>query len=356
VIRRSVILAAALVIDGPAVSQEFDHDGTLRPEPRAGSPLLSRSETRNPTPSPLPLGLDLYVPVPEDNPLTEEKATLGRRLFFDPILSSDYSTSCGSCHDPRRAFSDGLPLAVGVNARTGTRNSPALLNGAWGQSFFWDGRAESLEEQVLMPIENPNEFDMTIDGVLQRLRDHADYPGLFESAFEREVNREDLGRAIASYVRTIFSGDAPIDRYVSGEHAALSAQARAGLELFRGKANCVACHIGPTFSDEQFHNTGVAYRNGELVDEGRFSVTGEEAHRGAFRTPTLRHVNETAPYMHDGSLKRLEDVIDLYDRGGNHNPNLDEALRPLLLTAEEKQALVTFLFTLTGTVTEGRIN
>ena len=301
----------------------------------------------------IPLGLDLYRPIPEDNPLTAEKVALGRRLFFDPILSRDYTLSCGTCHDPRRTFTDGLPVAVGVDSRKGKRSAPALLNRAWGKSFFWDGRAASLEEQALMPIENPDEFDMTIEGIVERLTNHAGYPALFQRAFAREPNREDLGRAIASYVRTILSGDAPIDRYLNGDREALGEQARAGLRLFRGKANCTACHIGPTFSDEGFHNTGVAFQDGNLIDEGRFAVTGKQGDRGVFKTPTLRNIALTAPYMHDGSLATLEDVIELYDRGGNPNPHLDEELRPLKLTPKEKQVLVAFLRALSGKVQEG---
>ena len=301
----------------------------------------------------IPLGLDLYLPVPEDNPLTEEKVALGRRLFFDPTLSRDYTLSCGSCHDPRRVFTDGLAVAVGIESRQGTRNSPALLNRAWGKAQFWDGRAASLEEQALQPIENPDEFNMTLEEVLARLQDHYQYPEWFRSVFGREVNSKDLGRAIASYVRTILTGDAPMDRYLNGDRQALSEQARAGLLLFRGRANCTACHLGPTFTDEQFHNTGVAFRDGKLTDEGRFAVTGKEKDRGAFKTPTLRHVAQTAPYMHDGSLRTLEDVIEFYDQGGNPNLYLDEELRPLNLTDEEKQALAALLRSLTGTLQEG---
>lgn len=301
----------------------------------------------------IPLGLDLYLPIPEDNPLTAEKVALGRRLFFDPILSRDYSLSCATCHDPRRFFTDGLAVAVGVEGRKGKRSAPALLNRAWGKSMFWDGRAASLEKQALQPIENPDEFDMTIEGILERLRSHAEYPDLFERSFGHEVNSEDLGRAIASYVRTILTGNAPIDRYMNGDRQALSEQARAGLRLFRGRANCTACHLGPTFTDEQFHNTGVAFRDGKLTDDGRFTVTGKEKDRGAFKTPTLRHVAQTAPYMHDGSLATLEEVIEFYDKGGNPNFHLDEEIRPRGLTDEDKQALVAFLHSLSGTITEG---
>ncbi|MFQ5927128.1 MAG: cytochrome-c peroxidase [Terriglobia bacterium] len=309
----------------------------------------------------IPLGLDLYMPVPEENPLTAEKVALGRRLFFDPILSRDYTLACGSCHDPRRVFADGLAVAVGVAGRAGTRNAPALLNRAWGKAQFWDGRAASLEEQALQPIENQKEFDMTVAEVVARLQEHHEYPTLFEGAFGprpygrggREVSAEDLARALASYVRTILAGDAPIDRYLNGEREALREQARAGLRIFRGKGNCTACHLGPTFSDEQFHNTGIAWREGDLLDPGRFAVTGKEEDRGAFKTPTLREVARTAPYMHDGSLATLEAVVEFYNRGGNRNPHLDSELRPLRLTAEEKQALVVFLKALSGTVQEG---
>ena len=314
--------------------------------------------TQSPDPSTpirlaLPLGLDLYMPVPEDNPLTAEKIALGRRLFFDPLLSRDYTLSCGSCHDPRRAFTDGLPVAVGIQGRHGTRNAPTLVNRAYGKAQFWDGRAASLEEQALQPIENPDEFDMTIEEVLVRLKAQGDYPSLFLSAFGGEVNAEDLGRALATYVRTIFSGEAPIDRYMSGEREALSEKQLQGLRLFRGKANCTACHLGPTFTDEQFHNTGVAWREGKLTDPGRFKVTRKQEDRGKFKTPTLRDVFRTAPYMHDGSFATLTEVVEFYNEGGRANPTLDTELRTLHLEPEEKASLLAFLETLSGTLQEG---
>jgi len=301
----------------------------------------------------LPLGLDLYLPVPEDNPLTEEKVALGRRLFFDPILSRDYTLSCGSCHDPRRAFTDGLAVAVGIESRQGTRNSPALLNRAWGKAQFWDGRAASLEEQALQPIENPNEFNMTLEEILARLQNHHQYPEWFRAVFRREVNSEDLGRAIASYLRTILTGNAPMDHYLNGDRQALSEQARAGLRLFRGRANCTACHLGPTFTDEQFHNTGVAWRDGVFSDSGRYTITGRDEDLGAFKTPTLREIARTAPYMHDGSIATLEDVVEFYDRGGNKNPYLDGDIRTLNLTDQDKNALLSFLKALSGEIREG---
>lgn len=304
----------------------------------------------------IPLGLDLYMSIPEDNPLTPEKIALGRRLFFDPILSRDYTLACASCHDPRRAFTDGRALAIGVFGRTGMRGAPTLVNRGYGQSFFWDGRAASLEEQVVKPIQDPKEMDMSLEEVVARLKSEESYREAFATTFGGEVNADDLGRALAGYVRTILSGDAPIDRYLNGDPAALSEQAREGLRLFRGKANCTACHLGPTFTDEQFHNTGIAWRDGKLVDPGRSAVTNKDADRGAFKTPTLREVSRTSPYMHDGSLTILEDVVEFYNRGGNSNPHLDSELRPLNLTPEEKQALVAFLTSLTGAIQEGIVS
>ena len=301
----------------------------------------------------IPLGLDLYMPVPEANPLTAAKVVLGRRLFLDSLLSRDGSRACATCHEPRRAFTDGRAVAVGVDGRKGTRSAPTLVGRGYGRSFFWDGRAASLEDQVLQPIQNPIEMDMSLDDVLLRLRGHPEYPSLFRDVFGREVSDDDVTRVLASYVRTILSGNAPIDRYMHGERDALSEAARKGLRLFRGKAGCTSCHIGPTFTDERFHNTGVAWRDGALLDPGRFAVTATEEDRGAFKTPTLREVARTAPYMHDGSLAALEEVIAFYDRGGNANPYLDAELHPLGLTAEEKEALLAFLRALSGEVTEG---
>jgi len=246
----------------------------------------------------IPLGLDLYLPVPEDNPLTAEKIELGRRLFNDRRLSRDGSIACSSCHDPERAFSDGRPVAIGVFGRQGRRNAPALINRGYGRSFFWDGRASTLEEQVLKPIQDPNEMDMR----------------LAEAAARVSLTPEEISRALASFVRSILSGGSRFDRFINGDRSALSAEEQAGLQLFRGKANCVACHVGPNFTDERFHNSGVAWRDGRFQDGGRFAVTGKAEDRGAFKTPTLREVARTAPDMHDGSLARLEDVIEYYDR------------------------------------------
>lgn len=285
----------------------------------------------------IPLGLELYMPVPEQNPLTPDKVELGRRLFFDPSLSADGRVSCASCHNPGLAFADSVPLSRGVHGRTTLRNSPSLLNAGWGRSFFWDGRTASLEEQVVRPIEDPREMGRPVSEV-------AAHTGLTSVM---------LAEALASYVRTLRSGDSPADRFAAGVTDALTAEQRAGFEIFIGKGNCATCHSGPLFTDHRFHNTGVAWVRGALADSGRYTVTRRDTHLGAFKTPTLREITRTAPYMHDGSLASLEDVIEFYDRGGNSNRFLDRGLRPLRLTSEEKSALLAFLRALSGKVSEG---
>jgi cytochrome c peroxidase len=286
----------------------------------------------------VPLGLDLYMPVPDENPLTPEKIELGRQLFNDRRLSRDGMTACVSCHDPSRAFSDGRAKAVGVFGRQGRRNAPALVNRGYGRAFFWDARTSSLEEQVLKPIEDPNEMDLPVDEAARRVG----------------VAPQDLSRALASFVRSLLSGGAAYDRFVNGDRTALSGEQQTGLQIFRGTGNCTACHVGPNFSDERTHNTGIAWAGeagragGEYLDEGRAAITGKPDDRGAFKTPTLREVTRTAPYMHDGSLATLEDVIDYYDRGGNVNAFLDPEIRPLRLTTGEKRALISFLASLSG--------
>lgn len=276
-----------------------------------------------------PLGLDLYMPVPEANPLTAQKIALGRKLFFDKRLSLDRTVACASCHDPKRAFSDGRVVARGIHGAEGTRNAPAIVNRGYGRTFFWDGRAKSLEQQALEPILNPKELGMT------------------EAEVERRTGLKiaEVTAALASYVRTIRSGDSRFDRYAAGRPDAMSAVEKRGLEIFRGKARCILCHAGPNFTDESFHNTGIAWRGGTLADAG--------AGEGSFKVPTLREVARTAPYMHDGSLATLEDVIDYYDRGGNANPGLDPDVRRLNLAAEEKRALAAFLKSLSGAVVSG---
>jgi cytochrome c peroxidase len=301
----------------------------------------------------IPLGLDSYLPIPQDNPLTLAKVELGRRLFGEKRLSRDETVACSTCHDPDKNFTDDKPLAEGVFGRIGNRRTPAILNRAYGRAFFWDGRIPTLEEQVLQPIIAEKEMDMTLPEVVARLQGDAGYRAEFKKAFGHAITKDDVSHALASYVRTILSGNSRYDRYVNGELDALTALERQGLEIFRGDGNCTDCHLGPNISDEKFRNTGIAWKDGELTDPGRFEVTGLEKDRGSFKTPTLRNVAARAPYMHDGSLATLEDVVDYYNRGGNRNPYIDRELLPLRLKPDEKKALVAFLSTLTGPVRDG---
>ena len=202
----------------------------------------------------------------------------------------------------------------------------------------------------MQPIENERELYLSLADLETRLREDERYAGQFEKAFGREPQRDDIARALASFVRSLLVGDSPYDRYLLGDREALSDSARRGLSLFRGKANCTACHAGPNLTDEEFHNTGVSWRDGKFQDAGRYAVTNSENDRGAFKTPTLRQISETAPYMHDGSVATLVEVVDRYDKGGVQNPQLDREIRPLGLTDAEKKDLVAFLQSLTGNI------
>lgn len=301
----------------------------------------------------VPLGLDHYIPAPATNPLRREIVQLGRQLFFDRRLSRDATVACSTCHDPARAFTDNRPIAIGIRGQLAGRRSPPIFNRAWGKSFFWDGRAATLEQQVLQPIANPKEMDQPVAALVARLAADPAYSKQFQDAFGAPPSSPNLARALASYVRTILSGGSPYDRFVAGDSTALTTEQRQGLQLFRGKANCAACHIGPNLSDEELHNTGAAWRNGAWTDPGRAAVSNQESDRGAFKTPSLREAARVAPYMHDGGLLTLQDVVEFYDQGGRGNPLLDPEIRPLHLTAQEKQALIAFLHALSGTVVEG---
>lgn len=291
----------------------------------------------------IPLGLDLYVPIPEENPLTPEKVELGRRLFFDKRLSRDSTIACASCHLTEKAFSNGKRVGVGINGFEGTRNVPALINRAYGSTFFWDGRAKSLEEQALEPIQNPKEMDMTLDELETRLTSDPEYRERFEDVFSGKPTGQNAAKAVATFVRTLLSGNSAYDRFEHGDRDALSPSAQRGLQIFRGKGNCIACHVGPNFTDEQFHNTGVAFKDSAAPDWGRYGLTKALKDKGAFKTPTLREVSRTEPYMHNGVFRTLGEVIDFYMNGGFRNPYLDEEIRPLKLTRQEKSDLIEFL-------------
>ena len=302
----------------------------------------------------VPLHLTLRTNAPKNNPVTSEKIELGRKLFFDPILSKDNSVSCASCHQPKHGFASPDPLAIGVGGAVGTRNAPSLVNRAFGRSFFWDGRAKSLEEQSLKPIENKVEFDSSIEAVLKRLKSKPAYVKRFQKAFADKksvtvkksadwVTADHLAKALATFQRTLISKETPVDRFQAGQYDALTAVERQGLWIFESRGNCWKCHSGDNFSDEGFHNTGVGFDN-KKRDLGRFSFTKKKQDKGKFKTPTLRSVEHTAPYMHDGSLKTLRDVVEFYNVGGNSNdPNLDSRMKPLGLSEKEIDVVVAFL-------------
>lgn len=256
------------------------------------------------------------------------RAALGRRLFFDTRLSRDGSLSCASCHLPEHGFADTRAHSIGVDGRATPRNAPSLFNRALGKSFFWDGRVATLEEQVLQPIENADEMGNPVGQVLERIGGG--------------LTREELGAALAEFVRGVWIGDSPVDRFQGGEFSALAVDERLGLWVYESKGRCWRCHSGPNFSDEGFHNTGVGVREGK-PEEGRMHVTQAEPDRGRFKTPTLRGVALSAPYMHDGSLATLEDVVAFYKKGAGANPQLDEALQGIEITDEDAQNLVAFL-------------
>lgn len=313
--------------------------------PVMGVLASSRNELH---PVAIPIGLDRYLPAPEDNAITVEKIALGRRLFVDRRLSADGRTACATCHQPARRFTDGRRVARGVFGRDGSRNTPTLLNRAYGESAFWDGRAASLEDQVRFALSSERDLGVPIDDAVARVSRDAAYARAFASAFGGVATPTRLAQAIATFVRAQLSGGSRFDRYLAGDTSALTSEQRRGLDLFTGRARCGFCHAGPLLSDERFHNTGIAWAGDRFDDAGRAAVTGFERHRGAFKTPTLRDVARTAPYMHDGTFARLHDVIEFYDRGGRPNPYLDADIRPLRLSRIEKAALVAFLQSLNG--------
>src|SRR5882724_196992 len=321
--------------------------------------------------------------IPAGNELTAERIALGRKLYFDTRLSKDGTLACATCHDVSRGFTDHRSVSEGIGDHLGKRSAPTTMNAALLQSQFWDGRAPSLEEQAKLPILNPIEMGHpdAASAMAAVNTDHA-YQGLFQKAYGRAPNYDDLGRAIASFERTLIFLDAPFDRFAAGDGMALSAAAQRGLALFNGKARCVSCHMinssNPLGTDNRFHNIGVSARkqnfealatqalgilnqnnNTEALDKlaiqtdmselGRFLVTKKRGDIGAFKTEQLRNVGLTAPYMHDGSLRTLWDVMDHYNKGGETNPYLDGGIEPLNLSEHELDDVVAFLFALTDT-------
>jgi len=305
--------------------------------------LLAVSVTTKP---PIPAQYQAEAPEVAAN-WSAERAALGKRLFQERRLSRDGAVACVDCHRPDLAFSDGRVRSLGVGGRVHRRNAPALANIALSGALGWDGRTTVLEEYVLGPIANPIAMDLPVDEAVLRLDADPAYRAAFRAAYGGGPTRERLALALAAYHRTLFSVGAPFDRFVAGDETALDESARRGMALFGGKAECSACHSGVRFTDDAFHSLGV----GE--DPGRGAITGRDDEIGVFKTPSLRDVARTAPYMHDGSVATLLDVIELYDRGGNPHRNRDPKLKPLGLTAREKDDLVAFMEALSGTLIEG---
>ena len=293
-----------------------------------------------------PLGLP-PVPIPADNPPTEETIALGRRLYYDPQLSLDGTISCASCHAPQFAFSDKRSVSTGVGGKTGTRHSPTVINSAYSSLQFWDGRAASLEEQAKGPMANPVEMAHTLEGVVKKLQADPKYVELFKNAWGTDqINIDLVAKSIASFERTVIAGDSPFDRFYYGHDSkALSMEAQRGLRIFINakKGDCAVCHtIGKDsalFTDNKFHNLGVgADTRGELNDVGRYKETKNDADIGAFKTPTLRNLANRGPYMHDGSFPTVKDALAHYIGGGNWNPLLDKHIHSLdVLTFDERE-------------------
>ena len=302
----------------------------------------------------LPLGLEKdSLVIPEDNPLTKEKVELGKLLFFDKRLSANDTIACASCHLPSLAFTDGQPVSTGIHGQKGGRSAPTAINRAFSSAQFWDGRAATLEEQSVGPFANPIEHGFKDhDELVAKVKGIAGYGPLFERAFGSPAITTDLiGKAIASFERTLLSGNSDYDRFTLGnEEQALSANAQNGFRVFLGKGQCLRCHFGFNFADEQYHNLGAGWdkKSKSFADVGRQAVTNKPEDMGAFKTPTLREIAKTAPYLHDGSLATLREVVDFYDQGGIPNPQLDPVIKPLKLTEQEKKDLVEFMESLNG--------
>ncbi len=284
---------------------------------------------------------------PEGNEFSMARWALGKKLFFEPALSADSSISCASCHRPRLAFSDDLPVSPGVEQRPGTRNSPTLANIGYNPYFMREGGVPTLEMQVLVPIQEHNEFGFNVVLIAERLNQNPTYLKMAREAYDRDsVDAFVITRALACFERSLLSGNSSYDQYVhQGVKEALSPAAKRGMELFFSeRTNCSTCHNGINFSNYAFENNGL-YE--EYEDVGRFRATKKESDRASFKVPVLRNVALTAPYMHDGSLNTLEEVVEHYQTGGTNHPNKSPLIQPLDLTETEKKDLIEFLKSLT---------
>ena len=292
--------------------------------------------------------LPTSVPIPPTNLNYKAKVELGKQLYFDGRLSKNGAISCAFCHNPGTGFADPRQTSIGIDGKAGGRQAPTVYNTGFNHVQFWDGRAGSLEEQAIGPIQNPIEMGETHENVVAKLGKIRGYREQFQAVFGTEVNLQGIAEAIAAYERTVISTDSDYDKYVTGNKRAMTESAIRGMAVFKGKGRCVLCHNGPNFTDNQFHNLGVPQVGPLKEDLGRYDVTHDDRDRGAFKTPTLRSIAETAPYMHDGAFRTLEEVVDFLAEGGGANPNLSPLVRKLGLSKGEKADLVEFLRALSG--------
>jgi len=296
----------------------------------------------------VPLGLP-PLPVPKDNPITLEKIALGKMLYFDKRCSKDGTISCATCHDPKMAWTEHRATSKGINSQLGGANSPTVINSAYAPAQFWDGRAASLEEQALGPIENPIEMGHQMVALVKQLGQIPEYQEDFRKVFGSGVTKEGIAKAIASFERTILSGNSPYDQFKAGKQDALSEAQKRGLGLFEDR-NCAMCHTPPLFSNYRYYNAGVGMDK-DKPDQGRKAVTGKDSDLGKFRVPMLREVANTGPYFHDGSVATLEEAVAMMAGGGKDNPNLSamlKALRNEKTTDQDRKDLVEFLKALSG--------
>jgi len=295
-----------------------------------------------------PLGLPA-IPFPADNPYSTAAVELGRDLFFDGRLSANGHVSCAFCHTPQHGFSGTSAFSPGVTGKLTGRHTPTLINRAYGKSQFWDGRSPTIEAQVIIPVTNPNEMGMTADRVVETVAGIPGYPPLFAAAFgDSRVDFGRIARSIATFERTILSGNSAYDRYAAGDKAALTKEQKDGMDFFfSGKGECSECHSGPDFTNDKFENLGIGMDR-ENPDPGREAVTKKRSDFGRFKTPTLRDLRYRGPYMHDGRFQSLGEVLDFYAKAGIQNPHVDDRLIKFYMDAKAKADLLAFLDALNG--------
>jgi len=285
---------------------------------------------------------------PADNPYSPARVELGRYLFFDPRLSVNGKVSCATCHPPDHAFAGGDPAPRGVTGKPLARRAPTLINRAYGRSQFYDGRAATLEAQIAGPITAPDEMGTTPQGAAEAIAKIAGYGPLFERAFgDSRITFDRIAKAIASFERTIVSGNSPYDRFLNGDKQALNARAKRGLQIFERSGECSECHSGFNFTDEKFASLGIG-PDRRPPDLGLAGISGKRRDEGKFKVPTLRDVTHTAPYMHDGRFRTLDEVLEFYRKGGQSGPHLDSRIAPFFLDAPAKADLLAFLESLAG--------